>query len=66
MTAEEEILKAIEWQNKLVKAELVLLTEIKFELQVARKHAEIVYSIPTPPSMWQRFRYWVKGMINRA
>ena len=61
---EEEILKELKWQTKLKEAEIAMLNDIKFELINSRVHAA-TYTIPIP-SRWQRFRYWVKGMINRA
>ena len=46
-------------------AELGLLSEIKFELQNARKLQGTTYKIPiNPPSAWTRFKYWLKGKMS--
>ncbi len=50
---------------RLQKAELGLLSEIKFELQNARKLQGTTYKIPiNPPSAWTRFKYWLKGKMS--
>ena len=64
MTLDDEILKELKWQTKLKEAEIAMLNDIKFELINSRVHAA-TYTIPIP-TRWQRFRYWLKGMINRA
>jgi len=46
---------------RLQKAELGLLSEIKFELQNSQKLRETTYKIPVKtPSIWGRFKYWIK------
>jgi len=65
MTVEDEILKELREQNKLIRAEIGVLSEIKFELQNARKLSETTYKIPVrKPSQWERFRYWLRGKIR--
>ena len=50
---------------RLQKAELGLLSEIKFELQNARKLQGITYKISIKtPGAWQRFKYWLKGKMS--
>jgi hypothetical protein len=61
MTIEDKILKELEWQTKLMRAQVVTLTEIKFELQNARKLSETPHK---KPSAWERFRYWLRGKCN--
>ncbi len=72
MTVEDNILRELEWQTKLSRAQLVTLTEIKFELQNSRKLSEGTYKIPAvpnviggaKPSAWKRFRYWLRGKLK--
>ena len=75
MTVEDEILKELKEHTKYQRATLGMLSEIKFELQNARKLSEASYKIDVnrgivtkikygKPSMWERFRYWVKGKIK--
>ena len=50
---------------RLQKAELGLLSEIKFELQNARKLQGITYKISIKtPGAWRRFKYWLKGKMS--
>lgn len=50
---------------RLQKAELGLLSEIKFELQNARKLQGTTYKISIKtPGAWQRFKYWLKGKMG--
>ena len=65
MTVEDEILRELKEQTKLMRAKTALLSEIKFELQNARKLSESTYKIPQrKPTAWERFRYWLRGKIK--
>ena len=65
MVVEDEILKELKEQTKFIKAEFSVLSEIKFELQNARKLSEATFKIPLKvPTKWERFRYWLKGKIK--
>ena len=65
MTVADEILKELKEQTKLMKVGIGLLSEIKFELQNARKLSEATFKIPLKvPTKWERFRYWLKGKIK--
>jgi hypothetical protein len=66
MTTDDEILKELKWQSKLIEAEFALLTDIKFELINSRKLSDYTYTVPLPktPALWERFWYWVKGKIK--
>ena len=66
MTVEDEILKELKFQTKFIRANTVLLTEIKFELQNARTLSEASYKIRVnKPGLWEQFRYWLKGKIGK-
>ena len=47
MTTDDEILKELKWQTKLIEAEIAMLNDIKFELINSRVHAA-TYTIPIP------------------
>jgi hypothetical protein len=65
MTTDAEILKELKEHNRYLRAQIGLLSEIKFELQNARAMANASYKISmNPPSLWKRFRYWLKGKIE--
>jgi len=63
VTVEDEILKELKEHTKYLRVQVGLLSEIKFELQNARKLASASYTIKTP-SAWERFRYWLRGKIR--
>ena len=48
MTIDDEILKELKWQSKLIEANFALLNDIKFEMINSRKQSEITYTIPIP------------------
>ena len=48
MTTEDEILKELREHTRLKRAELGLLSEIKFELQNTRKLSQLNYTISLP------------------
>lgn len=65
MTTEDEILKELKEQTRLMKVNLGILSEIKFGIQNARKLSEATYKIPMKkPSAWVRFRYWLRGKFT--
>jgi len=50
---------------RLQKAELGIMSEIKFELQNARKLQGSTYKIPVKtPGAWIRFKYWLKKKVS--
>ena len=60
-----DLKKYLDDRIRLQKAELGLLSEIKFELQNARKLQGITYKISIKtPGAWQRFKYWLKGKMS--
>ena len=61
MTVEDEILKELREQNRFIKAQLVVLTEIKFELQNSRVMSETSYKIKVKKS-WLDL---IKGMLKK-
>jgi len=63
MTIEEMMLKELKAQTDFLRANTILLTEIKFELQNARKMGEYKISLKTP-GLWDQFRYWAKGKMK--
>ena len=63
MTVEDEILKELKEQTRFLKVNYGLLSEIKFELQNARKLSEATYKIKKPGA-WVRFRYWLHGKLT--
>ena len=63
MTVDDEILKELKEHTRFMKANLSLLSEIKFELQNARKLSEATYKIKKPGA-WVRFRYWLHGKLT--
>jgi hypothetical protein len=62
MTVQDEILKELQWQTKLLKAELALLSEIKFEILNANLQKQTTYTIPIPEKkgIIQTFWKWLK------
>ena len=65
MTVEDEILTELQGQTQLMKAQLVVINEIKFELINGRTFSESTFKIKIrTPSLWERFRYWVRGKIK--
>ena len=63
MTVDDEILKELKEQTRFLKVNYGLLSEIKFELQNARKLSEATYKIKKPGA-WVRFRYWLHGKFT--
>jgi hypothetical protein len=63
MTVDDEILKELKEQTRFLKVNYGLLSEIKFELQNARKLSEATYKIKKPGA-WVRFRYWLHGKLT--
>jgi hypothetical protein len=66
MAHEDEILKELREHNRFLRAQIGLLSEIKFELQNARAQAQSTYKIKLEkcPSLWERFRYWLHGKVD--
>lgn len=58
MTKEDEILKELKWQTKLLESNFAVLNQIKFDLQNARIMEESTYKIPVgrKQKVWDRFR----------
>ena len=57
MTVDDEILKELKEQTRFLKANLGLLSEIKFGIQNARKLSEATYKIPMKkPSLIKNVR----------
>jgi hypothetical protein len=63
MTVEDEILKEMKFQTKFIRANTILLTEIKFELQNARKLLESTYKIKVKESWFDRIKRWIQKRI---
>ena len=65
MSVEDDILTELQWQTKLVRAQLVELNEIKYVLLNNQAGSGSTYTIPIiKPTVWARFRYWLRGKIK--
>jgi hypothetical protein len=56
MTVEDEILKEVREQTRYLKAQLGVLSEIKFELQNSRKLSESTFKIKVRESWFERIK----------